>query len=88
MFLICIISRRSSNEGVVGGGVGVYTVRVKPLPYYGDNFDFFRKRLEHPLSFVQLHCMEMFSVVWNYSRNILEIKLPCYGRDPVYPVLT
>ena len=30
--------------------------------------------------------MEMYSVLWNYSRNILELKLPCCGRGPVFPV--
>ena len=45
-------------------------------------------------SFVQFHSMEMFSVVWKYSRktlvlfpgNFLEIKRPYSWRGPVLPV--
>ena len=37
-------------------------------------------------SFVQSHRIEMLSVVWKYSGNILVIKLPYCGRSPVFPV--
>ena len=66
------------------------TGKIGLFPQYGNILEILQKKVVKSTfhSFVQFHTMENASVVWEYSRNILEVKLPCRGRGPgFFPVM-